>query len=172
MYERGMFGNRLRTWPSIEAFLQSGFTGTVTMRHSGNDLGKFIAYEVPADQVLPKAQEWQSLYNLNIDEIKINESAPDYDLLWQGEIMRSTSFYCLTYSTEKTKMKTALLNAKHMEGIGVLYLLKNTLTASSYDDVQELFDLYPDSIIELSVYGHCLGDRIGRNAIIWEIRNY
>ena len=36
LYKRGLYGNKLRTWYSLEEFIESGYNGTVSLRYSGN----------------------------------------------------------------------------------------------------------------------------------------
>jgi len=36
----------------------------------------------------------------------------------------------------------------------------------------ELLDLYPDHVIEFSAAEVFVGDRPGRNAVVWEVRKY
>ena len=171
MYDKGLFGNRFRSWKSVDDFLESDFYGEVSLRYSGEYGGKFCQYNVSRDEVEEVIKQW-ILRGADREKIKINESAPDDDLIWQGEIMRSLDSYDLTYSYEKTKMRTALENALFMRGVNVIRLLRKTLTPCSFNDLMELFDMYPDSIIELSVYKYPIGCLSHRNAVIWEVRNY
>jgi len=171
MYDMGLFGNRFRSWKSVDEFLESNFLGKVSLRYAGSYGGKFCQYNVKRNEVEDVVEQWV-IRGAEKEKIKINESAPDDDLIWQGEIMRSADSYDLTYSYEKTKMRTALKNALFMRGVKVLHLLRQTLTPHSFDDLMELFDIYTESVIELSVYKYTVGCLPHRNAVIWEVRNY
>jgi hypothetical protein len=43
---------------------------------------------------------------------------------------------------------------------------------SSRDDLDALFDLYPDAAVEFACFPHNLGIFPHRNTVIWEVRNY
>jgi hypothetical protein len=159
MYQKGLFGNRIATWTSINDFYKSGYNGKVTLRDK-NQQGGLCQYNVDSKDV-PKS-----------DSIVINISAPDEFLLFQGEITRSKDYLYLFASCEKTKMRDALKSAIGFTGLDVVRLLKMSMTPSSYDDLQDLFELYPDSIIELGVYSINVGLLPHRNTLIWEVRNY
>ena len=169
---KGVFGNKLRTWYSLDAFLwdwRKGFEGTVTIRYSGKEGGRFCMYNVndiagAIISAIVKGADEQLFI--------INESAPDTRLLIQGELMHNENGYVLFYSTEKGKMRDMLKNGVHAFGLQAKMLLQKYLFPSSYDDVQELLDKFPDSVIEFSAYDTTVGDCIGRNTVIWEVRNY
>lgn len=57
-------------------------------------------------------------------------------------------------------------------GLTVRALLDQFLDPSSRDDIDGLFELYPDAAIELASYPYKLGKLPNRNTVIWEVRNY
>lgn len=98
---------------------------------------------------------------------------PDKHLIIQGEVMRSCENYYLTYTTIKRPMNRGLEEETlYAEGMKALFLLKQNLFPSSYEDLQMLFDFFPNSIIEFSSYDIPVGNLKNRNTIIWEVRNY
>jgi hypothetical protein len=175
LYERRAFGNKLRTWPSLNSLQQSGFNGNVTLRYRGEAGGsQFTKYNVPIPQVPTVINEFVEK-GADKDRFNFNEAAPDDRLLFQGEVIQSTEHLTLRMSNEKTQMRTAMANTdkvKHLYSLEALEYLKTTLTPSSYNDLRALWDLYPTAVIELSVYAMPLGDLKGRNAIVWEVRDY
>ena len=86
--------------------------------------------------------------------------------------MCSVNHYDLYYSTEKTQMRTAMKKAVHMCGASAMLYLRSVMTEASYQQLQEIFSEYPDSVVELSVYQSCLGSMPGYNTLIWECRDY
>jgi hypothetical protein len=175
LYHNGKFGNKLRTWDTVRDFVYSGYTGLVTMRYKGTITGKaWYAYNVPASKVAAKAKEWIA-QGADPVMIVVNESAPDERLVVQGELMHTHRGYCFMKRYDKVKMRTAMEMATEEDelvGIQALALLRHVCTGSSFDDLMELCQLYPDSVIEFSVYEHCLGNCRGRNTLVWEVRNY
>jgi hypothetical protein len=57
-------------------------------------------------------------------------------------------------------------------GIAANEMIKHYMTPSSYEDFKAIVDLYPEHVVELSIYSICLGNISGRNSIIWEVRKY
>lgn len=170
LWKRGRFGNRLMGWSNLEELKASGYRGKVSVRYKDAG-GGFCAYEIPVEQVNTVVSEWLAR-GAKEDLIYFNESAPDDRLVIQGELMRTTQSYCLYYSREKIKMRDAMRNGLHAYGLEAKMILQSAMTPSSYEDIQELIDLYPSSVIEFGVYERCLGSCNNRNCVIWEVRNY
>ncbi|MBW3020365.1 hypothetical protein KY334_03635 [Candidatus Woesearchaeota archaeon] len=170
LWNKGLLGNKLRTWDSYEDIIKSNYEGTVTVRNK-NPNSKFCKYDVSIKDIPNLIKEW-SKEGCDVKEVTYNESAPDEFLLIQGEIMKSNEFYYFRYSTEKTNMRDALKNAKDIEGLEVEMLLKKYMDSASYDDLMILLDTYPDHVVEFSVYSIDLGEVPNRNTIFWEVRKY
>lgn len=169
-YKKGLFGNSLRTWYSIDDFKKSNFSGKyVSLRYQGENGGMFCAYNVT--NVDTKLEEFMKK-GADYGKFIVNESAPDELLLIQGEVMRNEKGLSLFYSKEKGKMRDCLVRGESVEGVCAQTILKLYLNDNSYSDMMELLDLYPNHIIEFSTYSICLGDCKHRNTVIWEVRNY
>ncbi|MGE0406589.1 MAG: hypothetical protein AB7O65_09830 [Candidatus Korobacteraceae bacterium] len=175
LYHGGKFGNKLRTWDSVRDFAYSGHAGPVTMRYKGTVTGKaWYAYNVPASEVAARAKVWIA-EGADPMLIVVNESAPDESLVVQGELIHTHRGYCFIKRFDKVKMRVAMTASGQPDevvGIVALTLLRHVCTGSSFEDLMELCELYPDSVIEFSVYDHCLGSCRGRNMLVWEVRNY
>lgn len=161
-----MLGNRPRTWVGREALAASGYGGPVSIRTAQGSGGGKAMYRVPAAEALALTAGWGQAPTFN-------ESAPDDRLVLQGEAARMVGGLCLTYSTTPgLAMREALKNARTASGVAAHAILAAYLSPSSRDDLDALWDLYPDAVIEFSAYECCVGDQRGRNALIWEVRNY
>lgn len=171
LYERGAFGNKLRTWPNVDALLADGYAGTVSLRYSGAGGGGWAAYEVALEDVRATVDGWVS-EGADAALVKVNESAPDANLVVQGEVSRTPYGFVFRHCSAKVKMRDAMRLAEHAYDLEARLLLRHYLTPSSYEDVMDLLDIYGGSVVELSAYSHTLGDCRGRNAVIWEVRNY
>lgn len=57
-------------------------------------------------------------------------------------------------------------------GVVANQILKRHLNANSLDDLEILLERYPNHVVELSALETCFGTVPGRNAVIWEVRNY
>lgn len=169
LYNSGLYGNKLRTWDSVDEFKKSNYNGSVSLRYKGKLPGQFTYYNVI--DVDEKLKEIISKGGRK-ENVVINESAPDEFLVIQGELIRNELGLHIFYSMLKGKMRDCMKSAVSASGLTVKLLLQSHLTPSSYDDLMELLDKYPDHVIEFSTYSICLGDCVGRNTIIWEVRNY
>ena len=109
---------------------------------------------------------------LRFEAVAYNEAAPDHALLIQDEVMLSTEYISLFYSQEKTTMRKALQRGQHTGGLRALCLLRQHLFPSSWEDIQELLERFPDSVIEFSAFEYAVGFLRNRNTVIWEVRNY
>jgi len=171
----GCFGNCLRVWDSLEQVLASGYSGLVGLRclAPGGPFEKRIPLSL-----VPEHFERLAVRGWRPQSFVLTEWAPDQQLTLQGEVCRSLTHYELRWSSEKTDMRTALRRARIAFGLDALHLLRSHMDAASYDDLQELLDLYrtpdhtPDHVVEFSCFSTCVGLIPGRNTVIWEVRAY
>lgn len=168
-HRKGYFGNKLKTWYSFKEFLNDNYNEPVSIRYSGSNPGMYVVYN--CTNPIQTIKEFIST-GANENLFIINESAPDERLLIQGELMKDYNGYYLFYSLEKGKMRDCLKNGIHLSGLSVKLLLQQYLFPSSFDDIMDLLDLYPNHVIEFSAYELPLGDCQNRNTIIWEVRLY
>ncbi len=173
LWEAGALGNKIRSWSRLESITDSGYNGTISIRVKQSGGGGKCAYSVKQADAPAIVKQWMS-EGVPWEAITFNESAPDNLLITQGEIIQTYDRYELRYCEEKLKMRDAMKDdkAKKMRGASVIYYLSTRMTPSSWEDMKDLFDLYPDAAIEFSVYDMCLGCYPGRNTIIWEVRDY
>lgn len=57
-------------------------------------------------------------------------------------------------------------------GIAARMILRRHLNPNSLADLESLIELYPDHVVELSACEGCFGTVPGRNAVVWECRQY
>ena len=171
LYQRGLFGNKLRSWDNLEDYRNDDYKGCVSIRYRGLIPGQFCYYNVNENEVEQIVDDIISKGGEKV-RITINESAPDEFLTIQGELTRNECGLYLYYSTLKGKMRDCMKDAISTYGLQVKLMLQYYLTPSSYEDIMDLLDLYPEHVIEFSTYSKCLGDCKGRNTLIWEVRKY
>lgn len=172
LYEKGFLGNKPLTWNSIEEIKKSKWKKEICIRgRHGMARGKSrfnLTLSEASDYIEQLKQE-----GIPPEKLTFNQSMPDDHLIIQGEIMRSPEIYSLTYTTIKKPMNRAFEEETlYANGLTALNLVKGSLVPSSYEDLQTLFNIFPDSIIEFSAYDILLGNLPNRNTIIWEVRNY
>jgi hypothetical protein len=169
LYNLGLLGNRAVVWNTFDEFLNS--------RHSlvcirSKKVGVNTRYNIPRENVESEMKEMMS-EGCEPEDFKFNQSMPDSNLIFQGEIMITPLGLYILYSTLKKPMKQGLNEESlHAFGLRASMLLEHNLSPSSMADINALLELFPDSIIEFSTYSVSVGDLPGRNTIIWEVRNY
>lgn len=172
LYLRGCFGNKLRTWRSIQEYEASDFSQPVSIRYRGDAGGRWFAYNIARQDVQPTLQTWVA-QGAELGRVTINEVPPDNELLLQGEVSLSVKHYDLRYSYAKTNMREALRDHQlHANGVIALTVMKAAMDDASWWDLQTLFDRYTDSVVEFSVWSRYVGDIPFRNTVFWEVRNY
>ena len=165
LWEKGLLGNKPRTWTSREALASSGFTGTVSARTRGAGPGGKAVYRLSVLDALAASTDWL--------DVTFNESAPDELLLLQGEVARLSCGLYLHYDTTPgLKMREAMKVAKDAYRVVALLLLRSYLWPSSFEDLAELLDAYPEHVIEFSAHGCATGCYPHRNTLVWEVRRY
>lgn len=166
LYEAGVFGNKLRSWGTIQELLDSGYMGFVNIRTRGVGGGGAAAYNLRVRDV----RDYLKAHDLPESKTMANVPAPDHKLLWQGELWGTR--YLFIDRTPGLNMRQAILRARKIEGAQAFWTLKSTLTPSSFSDLVALLEQYEPNVVELSVYSEPVGLIPGRNAIVWEVRNY
>ena len=180
LWQCGAYGNKLRSWRSVEEWYNSGFSGQVVLRVLGSFVGdRPCRYNLAPDEVDEVVQGWVAAGVLR-DNIMVNEAAPDQDVILQGEYRNDitvlgdeVSWGQLHYSRAKAQMRDALSEAPELStSLRSDLLIRLAMTPSSHDDWLLLLASYPGHVLEVSIYDHCLGDVPGRNALVWEVRLY
>lgn len=169
-WKAGEFGNRLQMWDSFEEFKASGFTGIAGYRSRIPDQKRCQTHmtvdeiEVALKQEVATGASW--------DEFYIGESPDDNKLLVQGEFFYSLDGPTLFFNTTPgINMRTALKTAQHVTGVRAIGILRHFLDGSSFDDMMDLTNLYPEAVVEFAAYSIPLGS-CHRNTIVWEVRNF
>ncbi len=95
--------------------------------------------------------------------------------MW-ANVLRSPSgliVECIEYPDKSSNWRAEMpTKAKAYQNTAANMLLRKHLNPSTLDDLGILLDKYPDAVVELSATESEFGTVPGRNAIIWEVRNY
>jgi hypothetical protein len=183
LWQSGAYGNKLRAWRTIDEWKAAGgLTIHSRMRvvlrvllPSGG--GGPCRYNLQAKDVDNVVHDWLQ-QGLNLNDIMVNEQAPDDCILLQGEYLNDvhpfgSQFGYFLHSRAPQQMRTALATESRVsQGLSSDLMLRGVMTPSSYDDWLLLKEQYPRHVMEVSIYDRCLGDVPGRNTLVWEIRRY
>ncbi|VVB82020.1 Uncharacterised protein [uncultured archaeon] len=178
LYENGLLGNRPLTWNSIEEIAKSKWKGKICLRGKTGIPRSKSRFNMTLEETVKYVKELEQ-EGISSEKLTFNQSMPDEHLTIQGEVTREgklmggkTDFIFLTYSTIKEPMNRALeKETLHEQGINALVRIKENLDASSYENLLELFNMFPDAMVEFSSYEIGVGN-LNRNTIFWEVRNY
>jgi len=69
-------------------------------------------------------------------------------------------------------MRDAMKCSSEAFNLEARMLLRLHLSPPSLDDIDGLLDMFSEHVVEFSAYECFLGDIPGRNAVIWEVREY
>lgn len=178
LWRSGEYGNKLRSWRTVDEWGASGFRGLVALRTLAGGGGR-CEYDLSPEEVAVVLESWSSR-GVRRDHVTVDEAAPAGDVVLQGEYLNDVygtggeaSWGYLLYSRTRLQMRDALTAAPEVaSGLRADLLLSSVMTPASLDDWRVLTDRYPGHVLEVSVYGRCLGDVPGRNALVWEVRRY
>jgi hypothetical protein len=172
LYEAGFFGNKALTWASYKEIFESGWKGMVCMRSKRNIERRRVKYNIPLDRVPSEIRRWVE-EGTPKNNIAFNQSMPDRSLLIQGEVCERGGDFYLTYTTIKKPMNLGLAEEEKVtSGLKAKIILQQTMSPSSYSDLEALLEIFPEAVIEFSTYSTPVGNINGRNTVIWEVRNY
>lgn len=88
-----------------------------------------------------------------------------------AEVARTHEGINLRYKVGNMVMRQAMNNPERAIGLKAKIILEYYTDPASYDTIMELLDMYPDHVIEFSVFDKAIGI-FNRPTIIWEVRKY
>ena len=170
--ERKGLWNRFQVWPTLDRLIKSGYDGWLTIRSTVRDSPFFVPQVVPGmvDQVVAELEGrgarqetmyFQEIPNPNTVRRHIN-----------FEVMRNEQFYWVTYGTGQGNLRHDLeQNGLHVIGARAMMTLRHFLGPDCYDDLMDVLNLFPSEVIEATRFNQPVGT-LGRELVLWEIRNY
>lgn len=185
LWEAGVLGNRTRLWrdpltawywgrdtnfssPTMPDDLpQIGFR---ELRKPGTTgAGKWE--KVPWHRVLETAERWKAEGRSFI----MDDGCPDDKRTLQGEVCRTergVEGYLEIGGGLPMRQAMAAGLMKHRGYLETRLLLEKYMDPSSQDDLDALFELYPDHAVEFSCFSVNVGVFPRRNTLFWECRLY
>lgn len=190
-FQTGQFGNMTRAWMLREFFPQFPMTLSIPSYEINKKVAvrvlrkdnPYMKYDLNRIEAFNYCQWLCKSQGLQSDEIQISELAPDHLNTLQGHIMRSSDYILfegLNYDIWRPKkimrmrrtMEYVFNDQGHrFIGLRALELLRQKMDATSFDFLNEIWDMFPTSIIEFACYEIGVGT-LGWNTIFWEVRDY
>jgi hypothetical protein len=170
LWEEGALGNRTKIFHTLEDAMNSGAVsiGFREMRAGGG------TWEGgPRDEAPERYARWVKAGRKFI----MDDMVPNHKSTMQGELCYTceeglTGFLAVGYALPPMRRSIAAGMHKTYRRVQVRLLLERYMDPASRDDIDMLFERYPDAAIEFSCFDVNVGNIPGRNTIIWEVRNY
>jgi len=160
-----LFGNTSKIYKKIFDIPDNKF---VSMRYNQTGNMKKCNPKITKKEILKLSKSNISFSDITVFERPENKA----NCVLNAEKTRNYYGLELTYKIGNMWMRPALKNFDRAIGLKAKIILEQYLNFSDYDCVMDLLDLYPDHIIEFTVFDSCIGNISNRNTIIWEVRKY
>lgn len=169
LWHEGRLGNRPHAWNALVQVFADGWRKPVGIRTLGRTGGK-VMYRCPIERLAEVVASWPGTPTFT-------EPMPDTQRTIQGEVTRNEGGLELTYQLGADEnglpmMREAMKHPLRATGLVALEILRHFLWPSSFDDLMELLDLYPDHVIEFGAHDVAVGVLPCRNTVVWEVRHY
>ena len=163
----GVLGNCLPTFFTVDNWLESRPAPGALWGVQHTKIAGFphTRLNTPTEEVADQVRFFGPDY-------KIAPMVPAGSIIWEGDIRYDPALTCFGhYKPEPGSWRKHMRTPDVFQGVaaeGVLALM----SPSSREDLRDLFDLYPDHVIETSVMNRNFGMLPNRNSVIWEVRLY
>lgn len=170
----GAFGNTIAQYFSVGAWRASGDSeryptwGVRTMTPGGP-----CRLYCPTAEVEATAADFESKgHSVNISQmIDATVNVTLYADVYEGE--RGVELHCVENPGKGASWREAMpRRGKRLTGLAAKMTLARHLNPSSLADLHALLEQYPGHVVELSACDRCIGTIPGRNAVVWEVRQY
>ena len=178
----GTLGNTLRTWPSLDDLIERGYPDDCRMTIRNRAKGS--PYFVPTlfaknvknivEKLVSKGADPATMYFQEVPHLA-GCRAPKCEgcgRIMNAEVMRDASYIYMTYGTNPSlSLRTDIFEHGIITtGIQAVERIK-TLDLECYDTLQDIWERYPDSIIEFTIFGSRVGV-LNQRTVTWEVRNF
>jgi hypothetical protein len=170
LWEAGVLGNRPPLWHYIADVPHDvARVGFREMNKQGGGGAWTLVDRIEAPDIYAA---WVALGR----DFIMDGSVPNNHSVMQGEVCRTwrgfESFLAVGYALPPMRISVAQGLHQHYGYVQTQTLLTYFMDPASRDDIDALFDLYPDAAVEFTCFDVETGNIRGRNTIIWEVRNY
>lgn len=176
LYLLGAFGNRWPAWMVEEYRAHPEYDQPAGLMYNGTPGAQLPYYALlqPRASALALADVWCRDYGC--DPARITVSYGDHGRalrrLCNAEVCRDQHYCSLYFATVDDYMRAALAReGRHEQGIIAWLRLRDLLDAPSWENLQAIWDTYPTSVVEFTVYDRGVG-LLGHNTVFWEVRDY
>lgn len=171
LFKEGHFGNSLRQWDTLEDLDLDPYDGPIVIRSKAAHGGGPCTYNIPKLMV-PRILCRPPWDQIPLKDVYFNELLPPEFSTLQAEIMEDvTGEWYMRYSLERVYFREALQRPLVAAGLKALEIVRHFADWKLFQCVRELFECYPDHVVELTTTDRSFGTRRW-NGIVWEVRSY
>ncbi len=172
-WQKGLLGNKPRTWDSVEEAVASGSAGEVALRYRGTGGGGPLVTGLHTYDLKAAVERLGVNGGWREGDFNVSEVVNGVWSVINGEVTRNENGLTLRFSTVADLMRPSLAKGGHnVRGLIAKVVLETLLWPTDYDTIMDLIDEYPDHVVEFSGYDRCVGVIPGRRMIVWEVRQY
>jgi hypothetical protein len=167
----GAFGNTIPQFSSVREWLDSGdavrypFWGVRTKTPGGP-----CRLNCPWEEVAETVYSYQPhLPNISVMISSVGR------VTFMGEVQEGLGgleVYGVEYPPKVHDWRPSMRTPTYWKGIEAKLLLRRHLNSNSLSDLEALIERYPNHVYEFSTMDRCFGTVPGRNAVVWECRQY
>lgn len=191
--QRGLLGNYLRSWATLQDLEASGYRGWVTIRSRDKQSPHFVpwAFVGLLDRGMFVDKEWitfPSTYNARRDLLDkgakleglyfqevpspVAHRPIQFEALpgpqWQGAGFGIELFY---ETATNNPLRDIRERCKTADGVTAQSLLRYCLDPCGYDTLMDIWDRYPTATIEATQFSEPTG-AFHQRLVVWEVRDY
>lgn len=166
LFAQQAFGNYVQQWDNLNQVKASGYEGLIVLRTRDSGGGGRTIYNLTIEE----AEKTDFDFSINYFNEQLNDDKKKVTI--QGELWRGHLGLEFRYCMLNMPMRPAMEgHSKHTRGLAALDLLQRYCCARGYDCIMMLLDMYPDHVIEFTVFDTPCG-ALNWNTIVWEVRHY
>ena len=165
-------GNSLMVWKSINEVRNSGYKGPVAIR--GLMSGMKLQTHINREELEVESEKYiESRGCLKKDIIYSEMAAPSMGIkrIMNDRLLNLPKGLHLFYNTENIHMPEAMTRAQTIGCLKAKMTMENYCDPQDHQDLLDLMEAYPDSVIEFSLLQKPVG-WANKRMMIWEVRNY
>jgi len=179
---KGELGNTLRIWNSLEELAKRGCSSNarLTIRNRVRSSPFFVPSVYAVDvakmvkSLVDRGANPESMYFQEIPHLAgcKDPKCQGCGRLINAEAVRDESYIYLAYGTNPSlSLRLDVLGSgRTANGLEAISRIK-ALDEGCYETLQDIWDRYPESVIEFTIFGSPVGE-FRQNFVVWECRNY
>lgn len=169
---RGDFGNTVPVWFDLDVWEREGRGLMPTWGVRSMTAGGPCRLHTPADQVRATADAFLATGHVpNVSPMISNVATATLAVdVWDAP--GGLTVTGAEHPAREFNWREMMKRPAAWRGLAARHVLSRHLNPSSLADLYAVLDRFPGHVVELSALPVCYGTVPGRNAVVWEVRDY